>query len=70
MTTTNSPEGRDGAGRDHGPDHGDDQVAADFRYGHGRMPFFMKLVWLAFLTFGAWYTVSFLLASVGEDLGG
>ena len=64
MTTTSSPEPGDG------PDRGDDQGAAEFRYGHGRMPFFMKLVWLAFLAFGAWYTVSFLLASVGEELGG
>ncbi|GJM23053.1 MAG: hypothetical protein DHS20C15_29680 [Planctomycetota bacterium] len=48
---------------------GDDQVPYEYEYGHGRMPFFMKLVWLAFLAFGAWYVVSFLLAALGEDLG-
>jgi hypothetical protein len=49
---------------------GDDQQMYTFSYGHGRMPLFMKLVWLAFLAFGAWYMVSFLLEALGEDLGG
>ena len=41
-----------------------------FSYGHGRMPFFMKLVWIAFLAFGTWYVVSFLLTALGEEVGG
>jgi hypothetical protein len=64
MTTKSSPEGAGAASR------GDDQRPAELRYGHGRMPLFMKLVWLAFLAFGAWYTVTYLLASLGEELGG
>lgn len=48
---------------------GSDQSAYEFQYGHGRMPFFMKLVWLAFLVFGAWYMVSFLLEALGGELG-
>ena len=47
----------------------DDQVPAEFSYDHGRMPVFMKLVWLGFLAFAAWYTVSFLLEALGEELG-
>ena len=49
---------------------GDDQRAYRFEYGHGRMPLFMKLVWIAFLAFATWYTVSFLLTAVGTELGG
>lgn len=49
---------------------GDDQAAYAFEYGHGRMPFFMKLIWLAFLAFGAWYLVSFLLEALGDELAG
>lgn len=48
---------------------GSDQQPYAHRYGHGRMPAFMKLVWLAFLAFGAWYTVSFLLAALAGELG-
>lgn len=47
---------------------GDDQQAYTYEYGHGRMPFFMKIIWLAFLAFGAWYSVKFLLAALGEEL--
>ena len=50
------------------PDEGGDHTPIDFRYGHGRMPFFMKLVWIAFLAFCTWYVVSYLLVSVGEEL--
>ena len=46
----------------------DDQSPHTFAYGHGRMPFFMKLVWLGFLAFSAWYIVSYLLTSLGEEL--
>jgi len=49
---------------------GSDQRELPFGYGHGRMPLFMKLVWLAFLAFATWYVVQFLLTSVGEEMGG
>ena len=49
---------------------GDDHKVHEFAYGHGRMPLFMKLVWLGFLAFGAWYMVSFLLEALGDELGG
>jgi len=48
---------------------GDDQREMPFGYGGGRMPLFMKLAWLLFLAFATWYVVSFLLTSVGEELG-
>jgi hypothetical protein len=41
-----------------------------FGYDHGRMPLFLKLVWLGFLAFATWYVVSFLLTSLGRELGG
>lgn len=47
---------------------GSDQRPPDFQYGHGRMPLFMKLVWLAFLAFGAWYLVTYLLEALGGEL--
>ena len=47
----------------------DDQAPRTFVYGTGRMPFFMKLVWIGFLAFGTWYVVTFLLTAVGRDLG-
>ncbi len=47
----------------------DDQTPVHYEYGHGRMPFFMKIVWLGFLAFGAWYVVAFLLASLAEEIG-
>ena len=62
MTGTNSEPPRDEA-------EGSDQLPVGWRYGHGRMPAFMKLVWLAFLAFGAWYTVQFLLAALATELG-
>ncbi len=49
---------------------GDDQREQPLGYGHGRMPLFMKIAWLAFLAFATWYVVQFLLTSVGEELGG
>ncbi|MCB9898280.1 MAG: hypothetical protein H6825_09780 [Planctomycetes bacterium] len=61
MTTTSS--------RDGSPAEGDDHKDYPFAYGHGRMPFFMKLVWLGFLGFAAWYTITFLLEAVATDLG-
>jgi len=49
---------------------GEDQVAFEHRYGHGRMPTFMKLIWLGFLVFGAWYVATFLLTALADDLSG
>ena len=49
-------------------DEGDDQSYRLFAYGHGRMPLFMKFVWLGFLAFGAWYLTSFLLEALGREL--
>ncbi|HYC77606.1 MAG TPA: hypothetical protein VEI02_08265 [Planctomycetota bacterium] len=48
---------------------GDDQRPHDFRYGHGRMPLLMKLAWLGFLAFGAWYVVVYLLAALAQEVG-
>ena len=47
---------------------GDDDARYPFDYGHGRMPLFMKLVWIGFLAFGTVYTVTYLLTALGEDL--
>mgnify|MGYP003573906956 CR=1 FL=1 len=62
MTTPSSTTDSDPAGND--------QVDYTFDYGDGRMPFFMKIVWLGFLVFGAWYVVRFLLEALGDELGG
>ncbi len=66
MTTPTSPE--PAAEQPVTDVRGDDQAPNPFQYGHGRMPFFMKIVWLAFLAFIAWYTVTFLLASLAEEI--
>jgi len=50
-------------------DAGDDGGPYEFHYGHGRMPLFMKLVWLAFLVFSTWYVATHLLTALGEELG-
>jgi hypothetical protein len=50
-------------------DPGDDQREQALTYGHGRMPLFMKIVWLSFLAFATWYVVEFLLDSAGRELG-
>lgn len=47
-----------------------DEGAVDFSYGHGRMPFFMKIVWIAFLVFATWYTVTYLLTALGTETMG
>ena len=69
MTTPTTTETTGAAAPGTGDSRGNDQVPAEFAYGHGRMPFFMKLVWLAFLGFGAWYTVSFLLTALADEVG-
>ena len=48
---------------------GDDQVPHEFQYDHGRMPFFMKLVWIGFILFCTWYIVTYLLTALGEEIG-
>lgn len=48
---------------------GNDQAPLPFSYGHGRMPFFMKLVWIGFLALITWYTVKYLLTAVGQEIG-
>ena len=47
-----------------------DQVPYPFAYDHGRMPVFLKIVWVAALAFMTWYIVRFLLTSVGAELAG
>lgn len=47
----------------------EDQSAYGFHYGHGRMPGFMKLLWIGYLVLGTWYVTSFLLDAVGQELG-
>lgn len=50
-------------------DRGDDQKPHEFSYGHGRLPFFMKIVWLGFLGFATWYTVQYLLTAAQQEIG-
>ncbi|HMS15637.1 MAG TPA: hypothetical protein PKA37_02280 [Planctomycetota bacterium] len=47
---------------------GSDQNPYPFSYGHGRMPFFMKIVWVGFLIMTTWYVVTYLLEAVGQEL--
>jgi heavy metal translocating P-type ATPase len=64
MTSESSPSSPDKAAI-----AGDDHAEYPFDYGHGRMPLFMKLVWIGFLAFGTIYTVSYLLTALGEEIG-
>ena len=48
----------------------DDQKPLEFQYGHGRMPFFIKIAWVGFLILATWYIVAHLLTSLGDELGG
>lgn len=59
MTAPNDPDPRA---------EGDDHAAYSFRYGHGRMPGFMKLLWVGFLVFITWYVVAFLIPAAYEEL--
>ena len=68
MTSESLPETASGAGPDKVAIAGDDDAAYPFDYGHGRMPLFMKLVWIGFLAFGTVYTVTYLLTALGEEL--
>ncbi|MCE9638341.1 MAG: hypothetical protein K8T90_21780 [Planctomycetes bacterium] len=46
----------------------DDQVPAAVAYGHGRMPFFMKLAWVVFLVFVTYYVAVYLIPAAGGEL--
>lgn len=59
MTGSNTPEAADA---------GNDQAPVPFSYGHGRMPFFMKLLWTVFLGFITWYVAVNLIPAAGEEL--
>jgi hypothetical protein len=52
------------------PSAANDQEPYAFSYGHGRMPVFLKIVWVAAIVFITWYIVKFLLTSVGAELVG
>ncbi len=49
---------------------GDDQTAYNFEYDHGRMPFFMKIIWVGFIVIATLYIVNHLLVALKADLGG
>ena len=49
--------------------HDPDQVTHQFEYGHGRMPFFMKIVWIGFLSLATWYIVVYLLSALETEVG-
>lgn len=59
--STGDPQARDRA-------EAGDQQAYPFSYGHGRMPFFMKIVWIGFLIFATWYAVTYLLEALGREI--
>ena len=46
----------------------DDQQPAVVTYGHGRMPFFMKLAWVLFLIFITYYVAVYLIPAAGGEL--
>ena len=50
------------------PSGGDDQAVATVSYGHGRMPFFMKLAWVLFIAFITYYVAVYLIPAAGEEL--
>lgn len=56
------------AASDRAEAEGDDQRPYPFAYGHGRLPLFMKIVWIAFLAFCTWYVVSFLVDAASQEL--
>lgn len=45
-----------------------DQARLPVGYGHGRMPGFMKVVWIVFLAFATWYVVAYLVPAAGDEL--
>ncbi len=48
----------------------DDNVPFTFSYDSGRMPLFMKVIWVGFLILATYYIAAFLLTSLGEELSG
>lgn len=48
---------------------GADQKPFEFGYGHGRMPLFMKVIWIGFLTFATWYLATNMLDALAIELG-
>lgn len=48
---------------------GQDQEPYEFAYGHGRMPLFMKIVWIGFLAFATWYLATNMLDALAAELG-
>ncbi len=48
---------------------GNDQEVYPFHYGHGRLPFFMKVAWVGFIILATYYIVAFLLTALGQELG-
>jgi len=51
------------------PPEGSDQVEMPFTYDHGRMPFFMKVIWIGFMAFATWYVTVNMLDALNVDLG-
>lgn len=49
---------------------GDDQTPYEFRYDHGRMPLFMKIIWVGFLVGATLYIVNHLLTALADEVGG
>lgn len=47
-----------------------DQVHYQHRYDHGRMPAYMKFVWIGYIVLMFWYVSRFLLDAVSAELGG
>lgn len=57
MTGSNAPRSAD-----------DDQASVEVAYGHGRMPFFMKLAWVIFIVFITTYVAAYLIPAAGQEL--
>lgn len=52
----------------HAGDTGDDHQPLPVSYGHGRMPMFMKLLWIGFLAFITYYVAVYLIPAAGDEL--
>lgn len=48
----------------------DDNTPFTFKYDSGRMPLFMKIIWVGFLILATYYITAYLLTALGEELGG
>ena len=47
---------------------GDDQTPMPVTYGHGRLPMFMKVLWVGFLVFITYYVAAYLIPAAGTEL--